>query len=141
MDAHDDAHFPELSRCARRLGLDECALAEAMLCRLDNGEEYWPALHAVATEAVQRQGLYDEEVRRRIDSGRIFMEAEGLVPPMTPGRLVEALEFEHLDVIDALAAVGAMNAAPAAVPVLSEYFRLRTAWLDAVEAQGDEEGA
>lgn len=135
IDTDGDAYFPELTRCAHRLGLDEHAMAESLLCRLDNGEGYWTTLRDVVTDAVQRQGQYDGGVKARIDSGRVFLEAEGPKPPATPGRLIEALESEYIDVFDALAAYGAMWRRRGDY---SEHARGRAMRLAKVEADEDE---
>lgn len=106
-----DVEIPALAIAARRLGLDAYDLAEAMLCRLDNGEPYWRALHSVVAEAAQRRGIYDGETKARIDSGDIFTVRPAPMPG-TPGRMLEAVADGRADIFDMLAAAGAMNAMP-----------------------------
>lgn len=72
-----DCHFPLLSVACARLRLDEHALAESILARMDAGEEPPLALRGVVVDALARRGRYHGRVMRMVDSGEVFRSKEG----------------------------------------------------------------
>ena len=72
----DDVTFPELSRAARRLGLDAVELAEAVLSAMDAGHSEREAATMSIVELLQRRGAYHGKLKAAVDSGMIFQMAE-----------------------------------------------------------------
>jgi hypothetical protein len=68
-----EVEFPTLAVAARMLGLDDGALAEAILSGMDSGLTEREATVMTIVELLQRKGAYHGKLKAAIDSGAIFI--------------------------------------------------------------------
>jgi hypothetical protein len=71
-----EIEFPCLDIATRRLGLNDGALAESILCKLDCGYEEMEAVRMSIIETLQQRGAYHGKLKAAVDSGLIFQMAE-----------------------------------------------------------------
>lgn len=71
-----ELYFPSLAVAARRLGLDDGELAEAVLAAIGCGADEMEAVTMSIIEALQRRGAYHGRLKRAVEDGAIFQMTE-----------------------------------------------------------------
>ncbi len=69
---NDEWFSNALATACGRLKIDDAPLGETVLHRMDAGASEPEAVRMTLVEYLQRRGLYRGELRRLVDSGRVF---------------------------------------------------------------------